>query len=143
MAAKKHAGYKLATCRSKNGPRAALVLDDRVFDAAALTGKAAYATVIGILADWRAAEASLQKAAAHAGKGGPKSRGKSQPLAKTKLLAPVQFPSAIYCAGANYADHAAEMAARDGRPPPPDPHSQGVRAWHFLKAPRSIADPGA
>jgi 2-keto-4-pentenoate hydratase/2-oxohepta-3-ene-1,7-dioic acid hydratase in catechol pathway len=141
MASKKRAGYTLATYRSKNGPRAALIVEDRVFDAAALTGKAAYATVIGILTDWTAAEASLQKAVARDGKGGTKSRAKSQPLTKTKLLAPIQFPSAIYCAGANYADHAAEMAARDGRPPPPDPHSQGVKAWHFLKAPRAIADP--
>jgi 2-keto-4-pentenoate hydratase/2-oxohepta-3-ene-1,7-dioic acid hydratase in catechol pathway len=143
MASKRHAGYKVATYRSKNGPRAALVVEDRVFDAAALTGNAAYASVIGILADWRTAEASLQKAVVHTGKSGTKSRAKSQPLVKTELLAPVQFPSAIYCAGANYADHAAEMAARDGRPPPPDPHSQGVKAWHFLKAPRAIADPGA
>jgi 2-keto-4-pentenoate hydratase/2-oxohepta-3-ene-1,7-dioic acid hydratase in catechol pathway len=112
----KSAGYKIATYRSKNGPRAALVIEDRVFDAAALTDKAAYATVIGILADWKSAQATLQKAAARAGKGGAKSRSKSEPLAKTKLLAPVQFPSAIYCAGANYADHVAEMAARDGRP---------------------------
>lgn len=109
----KSAGYRLATYRSKHGPRAALIVEDRAFDAAALTGKAAYATVIGILADWKSAQAALQKAAAHAGKSGAKSHGKSQPLAKTKLLAPVQFPSAIYCAGANYTDHAAEMAARD------------------------------
>jgi hypothetical protein len=57
MASKKHAGYKLATYQSKNGPRAALVVEDRVFDAAALTGNATYATVIAILADWRAVEA--------------------------------------------------------------------------------------
>ena len=146
MASKKYAGYRIATYQSKNGPRAALVIEDRVFDAAALTGKPAYATVIGILADWKSAQAALQRAAARAvnsgTKRGAKTRVKSRPLAKTKLLAPVQFPSAIYCAGSNYADHAAEMAARDGRPPPADPHSQGAKAWHFLKAPRAIADPG-
>ena len=137
----RRAGYRLATYKSNSGPRAALVVADRVFDAAALTGKPAYATVLGILADWKSAAATLQKGAARAGKGG-RSRAKSQPLAKTKLLAPVQFPSAIYCAGSNYADHAAEMAARDNRPPPPDPHTQGLKAWHFLKAPHAIADPG-
>jgi 2-keto-4-pentenoate hydratase/2-oxohepta-3-ene-1,7-dioic acid hydratase in catechol pathway len=136
------AGYKIATYKSHNGPRAALVVEDRVFDAAALTGKPAYATVLGILADWKSAAAALKRAAARAGKSGAKSRVKSQPLAKTKLLAPVQVPSAIYCAGSNYADHAAEMAARDNRPPPPDPHTQGLKAWHFLKAPHAIADPG-
>jgi len=58
-------------------------------------------------------------------------------------LAPVRWPSAIYCAGANYADHAAEMARRMNRPPEPDPHTQGLKAWHFIKAARSLADPGA
>ena len=139
----KAAGYKIATYRSNRGPRAALVVEDRVFDAAALTGKPTYASVLGILSDWRSAATVLKKAGARAGKGGTKSGVKSQPLVKTKLLAPVQFPSAIYCAGSNYADHAAEMAARDNRPPPPDPHSQGLKAWHFLKAPHAIADPGA
>jgi hypothetical protein len=35
MASKQRTGYKLATYRSKNGPRAALIVEDRVFDAAA------------------------------------------------------------------------------------------------------------
>jgi len=59
------------------------------------------------------------------------------------LLAPLRFPSAIYCAGANYGDHAAEMAAKEGNPPPPDPHTLGHKAWHFLKASGAITDPGA
>jgi 2-keto-4-pentenoate hydratase/2-oxohepta-3-ene-1,7-dioic acid hydratase in catechol pathway len=138
-ASAKSAGYKLATYRSSEGPRAGLVIGEEVFDAAKLTGKPAYASVIGILADWKAAEGALKKAAA----GAAKSRGKRQPLKKTKLLAPVQFPSTIYCAGANYGDHAAAMAAREGNPPPPDPHEQNLKPWHFLKASRTIADPGA
>jgi 2-keto-4-pentenoate hydratase/2-oxohepta-3-ene-1,7-dioic acid hydratase in catechol pathway len=138
-ASAKRAGYKLATYRSSAGPRAGLVVGEEVFDAAKLTGKPAYASVIGILADWKAAEGTLKKAAAAAGK----SRAKRQPLKKTKLLAPVQFPSTIYCAGANYADHAAAMAAREGNPPPPDPHEQNLKPWHFLKASRTITDPGA
>jgi len=138
-ASAKRAGYKLATYRGSDGPRAGLIIGEEVFDAAKLTGKPAYATVIGILEDWKAAEPALKEAAARAGK----SRIKRQPLSRTKLLAPVRFPSAIYCAGANYGDHAAEMAAREGRPPPVDPHTQGLNAWHFLKAPHAIADPGA
>jgi len=137
-AAAKSAGYKLATYKSSDGPRAGLVIGEEVFDAAKLTGKPAYATVIGILAEWKSAEDALKKAAA----GAAKSRAKRQPLRKTKLLAPVQFPSAIYCAGANYADHAAAMAAKEGQPPPPDPHQQSQKPWHFLKATRTIADPG-
>ncbi len=139
MAGAKAAGYKLATYKSSDGPRAGIVVGEEMFDAAKLTGKPNYATVIGILGDWKRAEGALKKAAA----GAAKSRAKRQPLAKTKLLAPVQYPSAIYCAGANYADHAAAMAAREGNPPPADPHDQGLKPWHFIKATRTITDPGA
>jgi 2-keto-4-pentenoate hydratase/2-oxohepta-3-ene-1,7-dioic acid hydratase in catechol pathway len=133
------AGYKLATYQSAEGPRAGLVIEDKVFDAAKLTGKAAYASVLAILEDWKAAQGALKKAAANAGK----SRVRGLPLKRTKLMAPVRWPSAIYCAGANYADHAAEMARRMNRPPEPDPHTQGLKAWHFIKAARALADPGA
>ncbi len=75
------AGYKLATYQSSDGPRAGLVIDDKVFDAAKLTGKAAYATMLGILEDWRGAQGALRKAAANAGKG----RVKGLPLGRTKL----------------------------------------------------------
>jgi 2-keto-4-pentenoate hydratase/2-oxohepta-3-ene-1,7-dioic acid hydratase in catechol pathway len=139
MAGARNAGYKLATYKSVDGPRAGIVVGEDVFDAAKLTGKPAYATVIGILDDWKTAEGALRKAVSAAAK----SRAKRQPLKKTKLLAPVRFPSAIYCAGANYADHAAAMAAREGNPPPADPHEQGLKPWHFIKATRTIADPGA
>ncbi len=88
------AGYKLATYQSADGPRAGLVIDDKVFDAAKLTGKPAYATVLGILNDWGKAQGVLKAAAAKT--------GKNKPIAKAKLLAPVQYPSAIFCAGANY-----------------------------------------
>src|SRR5438067_1780061 len=132
-------GYKLATYQASDGPRAGLVIDDKVFDAAKLTGKSAYASVLGILEDWRTAKGVLRKAAAVTSK----SRIKPFPLGRTKLLAPLRWPSAIYCAGSNYADHAAEMARRMNRPPEPDPHTQGLKAWHFIKATRTLADPGA
>jgi 2-keto-4-pentenoate hydratase/2-oxohepta-3-ene-1,7-dioic acid hydratase in catechol pathway len=129
------AGYKLATYQSSDGPRAGLVVDDKVFDAAKLTGKSAYSTVLGILSDWGKAQSVLKAAAAKT--------GRNKPVAKAKLLAPVLYPSAIYCAGANYQDHANEMAAKDNRPPPEDPHKLGLESWHFIKASRSISHPGA
>ncbi len=139
MAGNKRAGFKLATYQSSEGPRAGLVVGEEVFDAAKVTGKPAYATVAGILADWKTAEGALKKAAA----GAAKSRAKRQPLRKTKLLAPVPFPPTIFCAGANYADHAAAMARRQGMPEPADPHEQGLKPWHFIKAGRTITAPGA
>src|SRR5260370_36909654 len=35
------------------------------------------------------------------------------------------------------------MARRMNRPPEPDPHTQGLKAWHFIKAARTLADPSA
>jgi 2-keto-4-pentenoate hydratase/2-oxohepta-3-ene-1,7-dioic acid hydratase in catechol pathway len=130
-------GYRLATYAADNAdtPRAGLVIGEEIFDAAALTGHAGDATVLGILEDWAAAQERLARAAAAPGKG--------RPLADARLLAPIRWPSAIYCAGANYADHAAEMARAQNRPPPPDPHTLGLKPWHFIKAGRStLAAPG-
>src|SRR5262249_34139347 len=56
------AGFKLATYQSADGPRAGLIVDDTLFDAAKLTRKAGYTTVIAILEDWKNAQALLKKA---------------------------------------------------------------------------------
>jgi 2-keto-4-pentenoate hydratase/2-oxohepta-3-ene-1,7-dioic acid hydratase in catechol pathway len=133
------ASYKLVTYKSDTGPRAGIVVEDKLFDAAALTREAGYATVLGILEDWRAAKAVLKAAAA----GAAKSKAKSRPLKGAKLLAPILYPSSIYCAGANYTDHMMEMAKLQGIPPAPDPHEVGLKPWHFLKASRSVTGEGA
>ena len=133
------ASYKLVTFKTPDGPRAGIVVDDKVFDAAKLTGKAKYSSVLAILEDWRAAQGALKAAAAKAAK----SKQKSVQLARAKLMAPVRFPSAIFCAGANYGDHVTEMNKLHGRPPEPDPHTLGLKPWHFIKTARSVSDPGA
>jgi 2-keto-4-pentenoate hydratase/2-oxohepta-3-ene-1,7-dioic acid hydratase in catechol pathway len=53
------------------------------------------------------------------------------------LHAPLLYPGAIYCAGANYADHVAEMARAQNLPPPQDPRSLGLKPWFFMKPPRA------
>jgi 2-keto-4-pentenoate hydratase/2-oxohepta-3-ene-1,7-dioic acid hydratase in catechol pathway len=123
------ASYKLVTYQTADGPRAGLVIADHIHDAATLTGHAADSTVLAILQDWPAAQDRFDKAASAPPAG--------RPLAATKLLPPILWPSAIYCAGANYADHAAEMARASGREPEPDPHTLGLKPWHFIKAGRS------
>ncbi|HEX4557457.1 MAG TPA: fumarylacetoacetate hydrolase family protein [Xanthobacteraceae bacterium] len=129
-------GYKLITYASAKGPRAGIVVGETVHDAAGLTGQASDATVLDILNDWDAASARLKAAAAKAGK------TKGFALADTKLLAPVRWPSAIYCAGANFTDHMLEMAKVQNIAPEPDPKSVGLKPWHFIKASRTLADPG-
>ena len=59
---------------------AGIVVDDRLFDAAALTRKAAYASMLDILNDWSSAKGALKKAAAAAGT----SKLKIQPVGKAK-----------------------------------------------------------
>jgi 2-keto-4-pentenoate hydratase/2-oxohepta-3-ene-1,7-dioic acid hydratase in catechol pathway len=132
-------GYKLASYQSADGPRAGLIVDGTLFDAAKLTGNKGYASVLGILQDWRRARAALKKAAAKAAN----RPGQGRPLGRAKLLAPVLYPSAIFCAGANYADHALEMSTINKRPLEPDPHTLGLQSWHFIKASRSLSHPGA
>ncbi len=127
--------YKLATHQSGGGPRAGMVVNDRVYDVATVTGRPGYVTVLGVLHDWPAADPLLRKAAETVD-------GKGLPAAEVKLLAPVLRPGAIYCAGANYTDHALEMSKLHNRPIEPDPHTQGLKPWHFVKVSHAVSAPG-
>src|SRR2546430_6047155 len=98
------AEYKLISFQTAKGPRAGVVVAEQVYDAAALTGEGRYDTVLGILRDWRAADGLLRKKALKPG------NAKKVSLKKTRVLAPVLYPGAIFCAGANYTDRMAEMA---------------------------------
>ena len=131
--------YKLVTYETVQGPRAGAVLHDAVFDLAELTGKPSYATMLGVLDDWVEAEAVIETAVATTGSGATA----SSPLAKVRLLAPVLYPSAIFCAGANYYDHMSEMARVFNLEPEPDPRKAGLTPWHFIKAPRTVVETDA
>ena len=58
-------------------------------------------------------------------------------------MPPPLEPGTIYCAGANYADHVAEMARARGEPAPPDPRSLGLKPWFFLKPRNCVVGDGA
>ena len=121
--------------REPMGPRAGVVVGEQVFDAARLTGHPADQTVLGILADWPAAQARIGKAA-----GSPAVAGR--PLAATKLLAPILWPSAIYCAGRQLCRPRGRNGPRQRPALEPDPHTLGLKPWHFIKAGRStVAGP--
>jgi 2-keto-4-pentenoate hydratase/2-oxohepta-3-ene-1,7-dioic acid hydratase in catechol pathway len=91
--------------------------------------------MLGLLDDWT-------EASAHFGKGtAPATDGWT--LAKTNLLAPILYPGAIFCAGANYTDHMQEMARVMNMPAERDPHELGIKPWHFVKTSRgSVVGPG-
>lgn len=116
--------------------RAGLLVGGMVYDLAAATGRESLATMAAVLADWPAAEAAISSVDQGALSGG-------KALATVKLLAPIARPGTIFCAGANFRDHTAEMAAAQGRPTPPDPRTRGEKPWHFIKASQCVADPGA
>ena len=130
------ANYALATYESDAGPRAAVVIGQRLYDAASLADRAQYASVLAILAEWDDAAPWLESLAATPPSGG-------EALAAATLHAPVLYPGAIYCAGANYQDHMDAVAKHRGMPPQPSPREIGVGPFFFLKTPRCIVGPGA
>lgn len=74
---------------------------------------------------WAEAEKTLGDLAAKAGEAAVKAVAK--PLSSVKLMAPILYPDAIFCAFANFTDHMKEMSDRS----PPD--KTKVKPLHFVK----------
>lgn len=134
--------YKLLSYRAGRDARAGVLVDDMVYDAAKITGDGVYSSVLSVLEDWRKANRLLSQATTRIASG--KSRAKGLPLRRARLLAPVLYPGAIFCAGANYSDHMDEMQRAQNLPPRKDPREIGLKPWHFIKTARaSVVGPGA
>jgi 2-keto-4-pentenoate hydratase/2-oxohepta-3-ene-1,7-dioic acid hydratase in catechol pathway len=134
--------YRLLSYRSGREARAGLLVGERVYDAARSIGKPAWSAVLGALQDWGKAHREFAAFAKRVASG--KSKAKGTPLARVKLLAPVLYPGNVYCAGANYTDHMAEMARAQGKEPGPTMKDLGEKPWHFVKTSRSsVVGPGA
>lgn len=89
------------------GVRAAAIIGERVIPIASLLQGVANVdatSVLGLLKNWDAAHTALQKAAQGAG------ASDGVALKDVRLMAPILYPGALYCAGANYWDHLEEMA---------------------------------
>jgi 2-keto-4-pentenoate hydratase/2-oxohepta-3-ene-1,7-dioic acid hydratase in catechol pathway len=128
------AEYRLLTYRAANGkPAAGVLVGGRVYVAAELLGGggADASSVLGLLEAWDKVHPRLKAAA---DKADPK-RGTA--LASVALLAPLLYPTALFCAGAKYWDHLEEMARAGAggtkltgpyvRPPKP------AEPWFFVK----------
>jgi 2-keto-4-pentenoate hydratase/2-oxohepta-3-ene-1,7-dioic acid hydratase in catechol pathway len=134
--------YRLLSYQSGREARAGVLVGEQVHDAAKLAGKAAYSSVLAILQDWSKAKSAIAQAAKKIESG--KSKAKGVPLKRAKLLAPILYPGNIYCAGANYTDHMAEMARAQGQQPGPTMKDLGEKPWHFVKTSKSsVVGPGA
>ena len=129
--------YNLATVASEQGPRAALVVGGTVYDIAKVSGRGDLSSVLAVLAGWTSNREILARIAS------PDAEFAGEELSAVTLLSPILYPPAVFCAGANYSDHVANMARANGLPPPPSPKAQGLPPFHFLKASRCCVGTGA
>jgi 2-keto-4-pentenoate hydratase/2-oxohepta-3-ene-1,7-dioic acid hydratase in catechol pathway len=100
------AGYRLVSFRSGSGkPQAGILVGGRIHPTSSLVGGIDDAgSVLGLLRQWDKTHPLLEAAAK---KADPKSGFSTIDVT---ILAPILYPGALYCAGANYWDHLAEMA---------------------------------
>ena len=133
------ASFRLLTYVKNRAPRAGLLVDDKVVDLdsalrkhARKTGKAlafSGASVRSVIDNWAKARPMLSAVARDGGRRG-------QPIARTRLLAPLTDVGTIWCAGANYYDHAAEMGTSVDK--------KKVKPFFFIKAGgATVIGPGA
>ena len=136
--------YRLLSYRDQGGvARAGILVEDRVLPATPLLEGATgidSSSVMGLLQSWNEVHPRLAAAVAKA----KPTDGRS--LNEVALLAPVLYPGAVFCAGANYWDHMKEMNERQKRmtgkelPPP----TKAKNPWFFIKTgAHSIIGPGA
>ena len=112
-------------------PKAGVLVGERIVPAATLLkGVDVDATsVLGLLRAWDTVHPRCTP---------PRKMSKADDgiaLAQAKLLAPILYPGALFCAGANYWDHLeemAEIAKRDHRQGAVDDQS-GRDPWFFMK----------
>jgi 2-keto-4-pentenoate hydratase/2-oxohepta-3-ene-1,7-dioic acid hydratase in catechol pathway len=111
-------------------PRAGLLLGERIFD---LQTAGLPASLDDVFADWGAMLPRLQELARS------ESAQPAAMLRQASLHAPVPVTGTLYCAGANYRDHVAEMARIRGTTPNEDDREP----WHFIKPTRAcVTGPG-
>ena len=131
--------FRLLTHSRAGRPVGAVAIGALAYDLA--EARPATPTVLSVLEDWAPARADLRALAATPAR---LAAMRGAPLDSLVYMAPVLYPNAIYCAGANYKDHMAEMARAFNLPPAPDPHETGTPPWCFIKTPRnSLAGHGA
>lgn len=96
--------YRLVSYADGGAPKAGVLAGERVVPAATLLPGIDNSSVLGILRAWDKAHPLLHAAAQKL------KPNDGMALAQVKLLAPILYPGALYCAGANYWDHLEEMA---------------------------------
>lgn len=127
--------YKLLSYYEGSDIIAGIMVNERIYKLSDALADASLHSMIQVLEQWKTVRPKLIAFAEKAPSGG-------LPLAKVKLAAPVPRPPTIYCAGANYTDHVANMARALNQKMEPDPHENGLNPWHFIKSSASVVGTG-
>jgi 2-keto-4-pentenoate hydratase/2-oxohepta-3-ene-1,7-dioic acid hydratase in catechol pathway len=122
--------YRLVTYEGADTrPHAGVLVAGRVHDVTEIFG--GDVSVMDLLADWTDSQARIGGWL----RNGLLTQGKA--LAEVTLLAPVQYPTNFYCAGANYWDHLAEMADFIKQTTGKEPRTEKApEPWLFVKTTR-------
>ncbi len=132
-------GYRLVTYTVGEGaPQAGILTGGRVLESWQILG-GSFLSTLDILRSWDKAHRRIAAAI----EGGVGEAG--VPAADVTTLAPVLYPGAFFCAGANYWDHLEEMAEIARRTTGKAPSmTKGAEPWFFMKtAAGSIVGNGA
>ncbi len=99
-------GYRLVSYADGRKSTAGVLIGERIVPAATLLKgvDADTSSVLGLLRAWDTVHPRLHDAAQTA------KPDDGIPLAQARLAAPILYPGALFCAGANYWDHLEEMA---------------------------------
>jgi len=132
--------YKLFSYRAGSGEaRSGIGVGEQAYDLQrCLKGRATLQdaeSLLSVLDQWSRAAPILQLLADTLLDGGV-AASDQWPIQSTSFLPPLLYPNAVYCAGANYTDHVAEMERAFNLPHEDDPHLIGQPPWHFIKAAR-------
>ena len=124
-------GYRLVSyVGADDQPAAGVLIGQHVYAPESLLGavKLRDSSVLGMLRQWDEVHPALDKAAGSA----DAAQGKA--VSALKLLAPILYPGALFCAGANYWDHLEEMAEIAKRTTGQAPSmTKGAEPWFFMK----------
>lgn len=125
-------GYRLVSYRKGNDglSQAGVLIGETIYppDSFLKPGLLREATVLGMLRQWDEVHPVL---AAAAGKATP---SQGTPLSEATLLAPILYPGAFFCAGANYWDHLEEMSEIALKTTGKKPEMKKIaEPWFFMK----------
>jgi len=126
------ASYRLLSFEKDGATVPGILVDGSVFDlrsemAVHAADQEAYRSIDEVLADWDNAQGLLDRMSNSPG-------SRATPLDQVTLRQPIQNPGAIYCAAANYFDHAEEM----GHPI----KKEDVAPYFFIKSSSVIVGTG-